>query len=97
MRRDAEGAKALLPRMNAGAPTETPALRQIIASSVSFSSRLVGSGDWGQGPSVSQGKQDYLCYWNCPRPRIEWRHRAKFSCRARHAVPLLKTNNAIAR
>jgi hypothetical protein len=30
-------------------------------------------------------------------PRIEWRHRAKFSCRARHAVPLLKTNNAIAR
>jgi hypothetical protein len=80
-----------------GLPPKGPRYVKPTPPSFPFLSRVLGSGEWGQGPSVSQGKQECLCYWNWPRPRIEWRDRAKFSCRARHAVPLLKTNNAIAR
>ena len=58
MRRDAEGAKALLPRMNAGAPTERPTLRQTNAAGVSFLSRVLGSGEWGRRlkPTLLKGE-----------------------------------------
>jgi len=78
MRRDAEGAKALLPRMNAGAPTEVPTHETAkggrrrdqdekaslrLPTLRQTNAAVVSFLSWLLGSGEWRHRQDCLCYW----------------------------------